>query len=334
MKRIEESRSNGGSESVYKYFGKREIMSPDNTLYAYLVYEKCDLGFETWWATHRLVVSDYESKPRVQFFMTGIANAFRFLHEDAKIAHFDFKPNNLMINVDPTTNQPDWTSTSSLKVIDFGMSTLLSTFQWLQKKTEFPAGGTTGSLEYIAPELWEQLEQNIESARRSGFRPNHTRISCDAKASDIWSIGILLYKMITGAHFEGTTHGPYYIWKSNSDRVFDGVRGLMSDPNYDWTKDHLWQKAKRNPVWAEATDLVEQMLQRDPKMRITIQGVINHPFLQDNDFADQIVKKQSNTKSSPWSWFKGNLKFNTTSTTNTPQQQFADAVESKGARCD
>ena len=42
--------------------------------------------------------------------------------------------------------------------------------------------------------------------------------------------------------------------------------------------DTEWSKVTRIKVH----DLVEKMLQRDPNKRITIQGVINHPFLQED----------------------------------------------------
>lgn len=110
-----------------------------------------------------------------------ILKAILFLHR-SNIIHRDLKPENILIS-----NPEDLTS---VKIIDFGLSVL-------NKKDE---KYRVGSPYYMAPEM---IEGNY------------------SKASDMWSIGVIMYLIMTGRQpFEGVDQRDVYrnILKGNYDK--------------------------------------------------------------------------------------------------------------------
>ncbi|MGB5895856.1 MAG: serine/threonine-protein kinase, partial [Ignavibacteriaceae bacterium] len=83
------------------------------------------------------------------------------------IIHKDIKPANIMIDED-----------STVKIIDFGLSKLLSTYKIAQPKS------TMGTVSYMSP---EQIKGKMIDFR-----------------TDIWSLGVVMYEMLTNKRpFEG-----------------------------------------------------------------------------------------------------------------------------------
>lgn len=87
--------------------------------------------------------------------------AVEYCHK-LNIIHRDLKPENLLLDK----------NTGSIKVTDFGLSTILKSKDELIKN----ACGTTN---YLAPEVIKQ----------TGYH---------GQPSDIWSAGVILYNMVTG----------------------------------------------------------------------------------------------------------------------------------------
>jgi len=146
-----------------------------------------------------------------------------FLHMN-DIVHRDLKLDNLMIVWDSPTKKN--------KVVDVK----LSDFDFADYEKE----GTSlhipcGSPPYSAPELTE-------------LHPIY-----DAKKTDVWSIGVLLYVLVCGKF-----------------------------PWYDTDIMTLFQKIKREPLIlpshlsTDLKDLLSKLLDKDPYHRITIPNIINH----------------------------------------------------------
>ena len=141
------------------------------------------------------------------------------------IVHRDIKPSNILL-----------TAEGRPKLADFGLALLM------RKNLEYSRltlGGTTlGTLEYAAP---EQLDG-------TGATP----------ASDIYSLGVLTYELLTGELPRGVFDPPS-VRNSEVDPAFDGVvlRALQSDPDRRFetagefcqalqqAADRRWQQAQR-----------------------------------------------------------------------------------------
>ena len=114
-------------------------------------------------------------------FAIQIANALAHAH-DKGIIHRDIKPQNIML-----------LKNGMIKVADFGIAAL-------ESGIEVPSNETVGSVHYIAP----------EQAR--GFAP-------DAR-SDIYSLGIMMYEMLTGTlPYNGETALEIAVKHMNTDPV-------------------------------------------------------------------------------------------------------------------
>lgn len=151
-----------------------------------------------------------------------IASALAAAHAEG-IVHRDIKPDNVMLRRD-----------GYVKVLDFGLAKL--TQQKLEAKPEdvtrqmiqTSAGMVMGTAQYMSPEQARGLE-------------------VDAR-SDIWSLGVVVYEMVTG---DSPFNGP-----TTSDVI---VAVLSREP--DWTQ---WPKGQ---IAAELEWMVRKSLRKDKDQR-------------------------------------------------------------------
>ena len=158
--------------------------------------------------------------------MSQIANGVKYLHQYG-IAHRDLKPDNIMI-----TQQNDY---GVIKIMDFGLSKILS-------PNERMVDGY-GTLSYVAPEVLLRTPYN--------------------KEVDIWSMGVILFYMLSGKlPFRG-------------HKEQEVAEKIVYDPlefdEDDW--DTRSQKVQ---------DLISCCLEKKKEDRITIDKFINHPWFKKN----------------------------------------------------
>ena len=88
------------------------------------------------------------------------------------------------------------------------------------------------------------------------------------KAVDIWACGVCLFTLLAGQlPFEDENCGAL------------AQKVLNEEPEYP------------SQISDQALDLLKQMLEKDPKKRITIEGIIDHPWLQTSQFVDAVTTR-------------------------------------------
>jgi len=175
-----------------------------------------------------------------------LADALAFCHEN-NITHRDIKPENLLLD-----------SRFQLKVADFGLAAMRDSADDLLK-TE------CGTRSYMAPEVL---------ARRK----------YDGKKSDCWSIGVVLFILLSG-------NPPFQIARADQDWWF--MQLVQGRP------DRFWRSHKRYfPNFPQGPQtLITGMFQPDPSKRLSVQEVSLHPWVNSDLMTpDEIYAEMSERK--------------------------------------
>jgi serine/threonine protein kinase len=168
-----------------------------------------------------------------RFYITQLWNALDYIHSHG-YAHLDIKLENIL-----------WDEFFNLKVADMGSWTPV-----------FAANGHTdkrrGTLLYMAPEVIDL----------------HENETFDAKAADVYSLGITIFVMLTG-EFPTAQEIRNNLSTCESDqKISDGEMETV-----DEMKVHLGLFSK------EVKYLIQQMLNPDPSQRPTISQVLSYSWL-------------------------------------------------------
>lgn len=171
------------------------------------------------------------SEERARLYAAEITLALEHVH-NANIIYRDLKPENLLLDAD-----------GHIRVTDFGLSK--------ENVVDDQVKSFCGTPEYLAPEVLKR--------QRYG------------KAVDWWSLGTLLYEMISGLP-------PFY--DRNRERMYKKILGAeMRFPAH---------------MSAEAKSICRGMLTREPQQRLGYRGaqeIKAHPFFAPLNFDDVLQKK-------------------------------------------
>lgn len=165
-----------------------------------------------------------------------IIDAIEYCHS-LEILHRDIKPENLLLETKDT-------SMMSLKIADFGLARVLD--------TDSLASTTCGTPGYVAPEVLQQQPYG--------------------KECDIWSIGVVLFILLSGTP-------PFY--EEDNFKLFEQIKSCKYDFDVD-----TWDN-----VSAEAKDFVSKILVADPKKRMTIPDMKLHAWMNKVLVNDQKLDK-------------------------------------------
>lgn len=129
--------------------------------------------------------------------------------------------------------------TDQIKIIDFGLSKHLDTAVTLG----------VGTPDYMAPELLNAGPGRVAPGRY------------DARQVDVWALGVMLYLLVAGVYpFEDPKH------PDNVAHTLQNVRLGRIAP-------------LPGVVSASCADLIARMLHKNPRRRITLNGLKRHPWM-------------------------------------------------------
>jgi serine/threonine protein kinase len=189
------------------------------------------------------------------------------------ILHRDLKPENIMfaiIRKTTTTPPPPKTTsnnnnnnhtiateeTTRLCLIDFGLGKIIGESDPYAEYT----GSPIGTLGYMAPEINTMMSSSFGGRNNTNIGQQHTHQKVDknsyTKASDVWSLGVILYILLSGR------------------MPFSKGKNYLFDSNEDVEEKAMWGK-----ISSSAKDLNSAMLTIDPNKRISLEQVLNHPWL-------------------------------------------------------
>ena len=221
------------SPYIIGYYG-----SAKNDFEMYILYEYIN-GGDLW---HKAVLYGIPSEKLIKYYFIQLLLGINHMHS-FNIIHRDIKPENIMVTKDEKL----------IKIIDFGSSLDLGGTDFEKKLAEMKAKEKkkrpdfihfVGTPNYMAPECV------------------HNKFS--DKKCDIWSLGCVLYDLITGfPPFNGASE--YLIFQKSIEAKYIFPEGVVP------------------PL---AKDLIEKIIVIDPKKRPTIEEILNHPYLK-NEYEDK-----------------------------------------------
>lgn len=155
-----------------------------------------------------------------------ITEALQYLHT-RKVCHRDLKPENLLL----TSKGSD----ADVKIADFGLSKIMGEKTMMKR--------SCGTWAYWAPEILRRQPYDY--------------------SVDLWSVGVILYIMLSGVH-------PFDPDGQSSDaQIVERI--LRADYKFD---PEYWSH-----VSAEAKDVVQSLIHMDPMQRLTCVQLLQHPWV-------------------------------------------------------
>mmetsp|Transcript_33989 Transcript_33989/g.60690 ORF Transcript_33989/g.60690 Transcript_33989/m.60690 type:complete len:439 (-) Transcript_33989:334-1650(-) len=197
---------------------------------------------------HLKSVKHYSEQKAAQLFRQ-IADAVYFMHEKGYL-HRDLKPENVLFVQKPSESPKE---AVTVKLIDMGMATKFNPSQ--------PVRGAMGTAGFLAPECCHRIPHS--------------------PAMDIWSLGMLLFTMLTGRM-------PYS--HSQIER--------LHYPEIPITKSPGVQSQRFLNLSKDAQELLLGMLQHDPIIRMTAREVMHHNWVVTEGLAKAPMTSEIEDRSS------------------------------------
>ncbi|CAL2046520.1 unnamed protein product [Caenorhabditis brenneri] len=279
MERIKEvtksNSSSTGSKNIVKLLDDFRIKGKEG-IHVVMVFEVLcmDLDRLLFESNQQVLTLD-----RIRRFSKNILEGLHFLHTKCKIMHLDIKPENCLVKIDPhNMDLSDPSCTAILKIGDFGTSA------WITDNIK----GKAQTCHYRAPEAF--LEANV--------RP----------LVDVWSVGCVLYEMITrdllflcnkeGGDCKKQLHFGYIseVLGPIKQRFFkmDERNSVFFDEVFGKDKIFVKEFAEPNPIspdelmkkytmkMSEADELcgfMRELMVINPNQRLSAKEALKHPFL-------------------------------------------------------
>jgi len=191
------------------------------------------------------------SDDHVQYFLYQILRGLKYLHS-ANILHRDLKPGNLLVNAN-----------CDLQICDLGLARMMDPADILRDMTE-----------YVVTR-W--------------YRPPELLLSSTAytKSIDMWSVGCIFAELVSRKPlFPGKNHvdqlnlitsivgtpTPEELSIVTNEQALKFMKSMSFKPRVNLA-------ARLPNLSAHGAQLLDQMLQFDPRKRISVQDALEHPYL-------------------------------------------------------
>lgn len=178
------------------------------------------------------------TEPEAGRIMRMLVEAVDFMHQQG-VVHRDLKPENILFE--------DESEDAQIKIVDFGFARLKPENQQLQTPCF--------TLNFAAPEV---LSQATANNKNGGYD----------EACDLWSLGVILYTMLSGKAPFQTRH---------QDETPAGIIKRIKEGEFEFTGQE-W-----DAVSASAKKLIRGLLTVDPRERSTMQSLLKNKWIQGNN---------------------------------------------------
>ncbi|CAF3730850.1 unnamed protein product [Rotaria sp. Silwood1] len=222
--------------------------------YFYLVFQKMEGGP----LLNHIMKRSRLTEREASLIVRDIANGLNFLHSKG-MCHRDLKPENILVE------RAD--SIVPIKLCDFDLGSAIRLNSNKTTPITTPELSTpVGSVEFMAPEVvdaWTSLEGSLQIYD---------------KRCDLWSLGVIIYIMLSGyppfygtcGHICGWTKGEEC--EKCQNLLFERIQdGEFDFPDKDWKY-----------ISDEAKDLIKHLLVRDASLRLTAAEVLQHSWVKNS----------------------------------------------------
>ncbi|KAL1543889.1 Mitogen-activated protein kinase mmk1 [Salvia divinorum] len=219
----------------------------------YIAYELMDTDL------HQIIRSNQAlSEEHCQYFLYQILRGLKYIHS-ANVLHRDLKPSNLLLNAN-----------CDLKICDFGLARVTSESDFMT--------------EYVVTRWYRAPELLLNSS-------DYTT------AIDVWSVGCIFMELMDRKPlFPGRDH-------VHQLRLLMELIGTPSEAELGLLNENAKRYIRQLPPYSRqsftdkfphvhplAIDLIEKMLTFDPRQRLTVEGALEHPYLNSlHDISDEPV---------------------------------------------
>ncbi|XP_013401008.1 ribosomal protein S6 kinase alpha-5 [Lingula anatina] len=186
----------------------------------------------------RIKKKDRFTETEASQIMRKVVSAVQFMHSKG-VVHRDLKPENLLFQ--------DESELANIKIVDFGFARLKPENQTMMTPCF--------TLHYAAPEVLKTTSNNNNG---SGYDE-----SCD-----LWSLGVILYTMLSGK-------APFQT--DSKDERAASIMHKIKEGEFTFSGQE-W-----NMVSEEAKKLIKGLLTVDPRRRISMRELIRSKWLRGND---------------------------------------------------
>jgi serine/threonine protein kinase len=186
-----------------------------------------------------------------------VASTLAFLH-GIGVVHADLKPENIMLS---RQSDDDGASNAVVKLVDFGSAEIVTGGEVVGCST-VSASDFTLTPAYAPPEVLNKTKDDTSRVESS---------------MDMWALGVILYIMLVGMH------------------PFDPNGGASDDEIEEYVKDVKRMPSIRNSRYTRhlspsAVELIEGLMNRDPKQRMTAEQMLEHPWVRGETATTDIIK--------------------------------------------